>query len=108
MAAVIWSVRAHEAKDWLYLNGMLEFGATVANKTAQKIQEIENDLSRWPTTGFPEPLLKGSVPFYRSRHINKRYKIIYWYDEPKDTVVIEDIWDTRRSPESLTQQMKKD
>ena len=105
MATVIWSKRAHEEKERFYLNGRLEFGATVANKTAQKIQEIENDLSRWPTSGFPEPLLKGYVPFYRSRHINKRYKIIYWYDESNDMVVIEDIWDTRRAPQNLTKRI---
>ena len=107
MATVIWSKRAHEEKDRLYLNGRLEFGVTVANKTAQKIQEIEIDLSRWPTSGFPEPLLRGVVPFYRSRHINKRFKIIYWYDEPSDKVVIEDIWDTRRAPQNLTRRMNK-
>ena len=47
-----------------------------------------------------------NIPFYRSRHINKRYKIIYWYDEETDTVYIEDIWDTLRSPENLTRKLK--
>ena len=105
MATVIWSKRAHKAKDKLYFNGILEFGVTVARKTAQTIQDIEADLSRWPTTGFPEPLLKGAPIFYRARHINKRFKIIYWYDEPNDKVVIEDIWDTRRKPENLTKRL---
>ena len=106
MATVIWVKRAHDMKDWLYLNGCLEFGTTVANKTAQTIQDIEKDLERWPTSGFPEPLLKEAPLFYRSRHINKRFKIIYRYDESNDTVVIEDIWDTRRSPEFLTKRVK--
>ena len=106
MAAVIWSKRAHEAKDTLYFEGRLEFGVTIANKTARKIEEIEKDLSRWPTSGFPEPLLRGYVPFYRSRHINKRFKLLYWYDEEVDMVVIEDIWDTRRAPQNLVSRIK--
>ena len=85
---MIWSKRAHEAKDTLYFEGRLEFGVTIANKTARKIEEIEKDLSRWPTSGFPEPLLRGYVPFYRSRHINKRFKLLYWYDEEVDMVAV--------------------
>ena len=107
MATVVWTKRAKAMRRSFYHNGVIEFGLTTAEKTAQIIEDIADDLSRWPETGFPEPLLKGTIPLYRSRHINKRYKIIYWYDEPNDTVVIEDIWDSRRSPENLTKRMKK-
>ena len=86
---------------------MQEFGTSVAKKTAQTIQEIEDDLSRWPTAGFPEPLLKGSSQLYRARHINKRFKMIYRYEETKDLVYIEDIWDTRRHPDNLTTRINK-
>ena len=55
---------------------------------------------------FPEPLLRGYVPFYRSRHINKRFKLLYWYNEEVDMVVIEDIWDTRRAPQNLVSRIK--
>lgn len=83
----------------------MEFGVTIANKTDRKIEEIEDGLALWPKIGFPEPLLKGAPHFYRARHINKRYKLIYWYDEEVDTVYIEDIWDTRRKPENLTKRL---
>ena len=106
MATVVWSNPAHEEKDRFYLNGVLQFGTTVANDTAQKIKEIEINLSRWPESGAPEPLLRGSFPIYRSKHINKRYKLIYWYDEAEDRVVIEDIWDTRRAPKNLVKRIK--
>ena len=53
-------------------------------------------------------LLKGKTKYvFRAWRINKRFKIIYRYDEPKDTVIIEDIWDTRRSPENLTRRIGK-
>ena len=107
MATVVWTMRAKTMRKKLYRNGMVEFGLTTAEKTARTIEDITNDLSRWPTAGFPEPLLKGVPLLYRSRHINKRFKIIYRYDEENDMVVIEDIWDTRRSPENLTKRVNK-
>jgi plasmid stabilization system protein ParE len=106
MATVIWTVPAQMIRKKFYLQGMRDFGTTVANKTDEIIEEIENDLAKWPETGFPEPLLKSNPRFFRARHINKRYKIIYWYDESNDTVVIEDIWDTRRAPQNLTKRIK--
>ena len=108
MAKVKWTRPAQTIRKRFYLQGMRDFGITTANKTDKRIEVIENDLELWPTTGFPEPLLRGTVPFYRSRHINKRYKLIYWYDEETDVVTIEDIWDTRRSPQNLTQRINKE
>ena len=106
MATVKWADRATAMRFKLYRNGRLEFGLATAKKTARIIETIADDLSRWPTTGFPEPLLKGAPHFYRSRHINKRFKMIYRYDEENDIVYIEDIWDTKRSPENLTRRLK--
>ena len=106
MATVIWTKNAHNRRDKFYLEGMMEFGSMTANKTDHIIDEIEQDLAKWPTAGFPEPLLKGAAHFYRARHINKRFKLIYRYEETIDTVYIEDIWDTRRSPENLRKRIK--
>lgn len=107
MATVVWTKKAKAMRKELYRNGLLEFGQTTARKTSLAIDNIADNLSQWPTSGFPEPLLKGIVPFYRSRHINTRFKIVYWYDEPNDIVVIEDIWDTRRAPQNLIRRMNK-
>jgi Txe/YoeB family toxin of Txe-Axe toxin-antitoxin module len=107
MATVVWTDKAKVERRKLYITGQNEFGVTTAIKMSQKIETITNNLKRWPVTGFPEPLLKGLVPLYRSRHINKRFKIVYWYDEPNDTVVIEDIWDSRRSPQNLKNRIRK-
>lgn len=107
MAAVIWTIRAQSGKDRLYQEGRLQFGVAVAKRMALKIEEIQRKLQRYPTIGYPEPLLKTHIPLYRAWPINKRFKIVYRFDEPNDTVVIEDIWDTRRSPQNLTQRIKK-
>ena len=106
MATVIWTKKAHNCRDKFYFEGMMEFGIMTANKTDHIIGEIEQDLSKWPTAGFPEPLLKGTAHLYRARHINKRYKLIYRYEETTDIVYIEDIWDTRRNPESLKKRIR--
>ena len=99
-------MRAIAMRRKLYINGRTEFGITTAKKTAVIIEDIADDLSRWPTSGFPEPLLKGAPHLYRARHINKRFKLIYRYEENQDMVYIEDIWDTRRSPLNLTKRLR--
>lgn len=57
MATVIWTVPAQMIRKKFYLQGMRDFGTTVAN-------------------------------------------------ESNDTVVIEDIWDSRRAPQNLTKRIK--
>ena len=106
MATVVWTESAKALRRKFYLDGLMEFGQTTARKTAQTLEDITDDLAKWPTAGFPEPLLKGAAHFYRARHINKRYKLIYRYEETTDIVYIEDIWDTRRNPENLKKRIK--
>lgn len=101
MATVIWTRKAQTAKRQLYLDGQLKFGARVAKKTAQIIEKIQKNLELFPFMGFREPILEERSPIFRACLINKRYKIIYWYNEVNDMVVIEDIWDTRRAPQNL-------
>ncbi len=105
MAEVIWTEPAQMVRKRFYLQGVRDFGTMVANKTDRIIEGIENDLAKWPTSGHPEQLLLGKTPLYRARPINDRFRIIYRYDEAKDMVYIEDIWDTRRNPETLKQRI---
>ena len=107
MATVVWTESAKALRRKFYYDGKMQFGLTTAIKTAQTIEDIADDLAKYPTAGFPEPLLKGAAHFYRARHINKRFKLIYRYEETIDTVYIEDIWDTRRSPENLRKRVEK-
>lgn len=101
MATVKWTMKAQAEKRQLYLDGRLIFGARIAKKTAQKIERIQKSLERFPSMGHREPLLEELSPIYRTCIINKRFKIIYWYSEADDIVVIEDIWDTHRAPQNL-------
>lgn len=58
MAQVIWQKRAENELYRYLVNGFLEFGETTANKFSAKVAHINDDLAKYPETGFPEPLLK--------------------------------------------------
>ena len=38
--------------------------------------------------------------------MNRRFKVIYTYDENKDIVYIMDIWDTKTNPQTLIRRIK--
>ena len=38
--------------------------------------------------------------------MQRRFKLIYYYDEVKDVVTIMDIWDTRMNPNALIRRIK--
>ena len=106
MATVTWTTRAKVMRKKLYADGVRDFGPLTAKKTYLKTETIAADLAKWPTSGHPEQLLLGESPLYRAKPINDRFRIIYWYDEENDIVSIEDIWDTKRSPDNLTRRIK--
>ena len=105
MAQVKWQKRAEKELYRYLVKGFLEFGETTANKFADRISYLNSELEKFPETGFPEPLLKGRRKLYRAYHINKRFKLIYYYAVSSDTVHIADIWDTRREPSSLARRI---
>jgi len=106
MATVKWTDQAKAARKTLYLQGFIKFGYFTAKKYAERIETIADRLERFPELGYREPLLEGRTPTYRACHINKRFKIIYWYDDVSNVVIIEDIWDVRRAPQNLTTKIK--
>lgn len=107
MATVVWTIRAQKEKRILYLEGRLKFGVSTAKKLAQKITRIQDSLENFPELGYRESLMENVSRIYRARVINKRYKLIYRYEEDIDTVYIEDIWDTRRAPDNLIKRINK-
>lgn len=59
---------AKRAEKELYrylVKGFLEFGEFTANRFAATVAGINEDLSRYPETGFPEPLLRDRKRLYR-------------------------------------------
>jgi plasmid stabilization system protein ParE len=105
MATVIWTDKAKAARRKLYVEGVINFGIFTALKVVRKIESITDELEYFPELGYREPLLEGKKLKYRACHINKRFKIIYWFDKVKDKVIIEDIWDVHRAPQNLRGKM---
>ena len=106
MAKVVWQKRAENELYRYHVKGFIDFGETTANKFAARTAYISKDLEKFPESGFPEPLLKGRKKLYRACHINRRFKIIYYYAASSDTVHVADIWDTKREPSTLAKRIK--
>ena len=107
MAKVIWEESAFVLLLEYIENARLEFGASTAKRWQKEKKAAEWRLERYPTSYTPEELLRGKNVFYRRFHImNRRFKIIYTYDETEDVVRIMDIWDSRMNPKALIRRIK--
>lgn len=82
------------------------FGTITATKFYNRFMEYAKRLFTNSKLGFPEPILTGRSRSYRSLMINEHFKLVYYYDEPKDIIYIIDLWDTRREPQSLSKRIR--
>lgn len=108
MATVVWTGKAKIARRKLYIEGVVNYDIATAIKIVHRIESIARELEYFLESGYQEPLLAGQVCEYRARHINKRFKIIYWFNKKDDIVVVEDIWDTHRAPWNLVKRLSID
>ncbi len=106
MAQIIWQKRAEKELFSYLVKGFAEYGETTANHFAEKVAQQNETLSKFPEIGYPEPLLCNRKRLYRARHILKRFKIIYYYDNLSDVVHVVDLWDTKREPMKLAKRIK--
>ncbi|MBQ9669258.1 MAG: type II toxin-antitoxin system RelE/ParE family toxin [Prevotella sp.] len=106
MAQIKWQRRAERELFNYLLKGYIDFGETTANRFAAQVAHINDHLSKFPETGYPEPLLSEKKKLYRARLLSKRFKLIYYYSESTDTVHVADIWDMRREPSTLAKRIK--
>ena len=107
MAKIIWEENATQ-EYWDYVeNAGKEYGKTTAQRWQKERKAIEWRLERFPDSYPPEDLLLGRDILYRRCHLmNRRFKIIYYYDESEDVVHVVDIWDTKRNPSALIRRIK--
>ena len=107
MAKIIWHEKATQEFMNYVENANVEFGKSTGQRWLKERKEIEWRLERYPTSYTPEELLRGMKVIYRRCHImNRRFKIIYTYDEVEETVHIMDVWDTRMNPKALIKRIK--
>ena len=102
MAKIKWHAKAKRVFRDYVANASIEFGKSTASRWFKERKNIEWCLQRYPTSYPPEAVLQEEPILYRQCHLmNRRFKIIYFYDENEDMVHVMDIWDTRMNPQFL-------
>ena len=107
MAQIVWREKAEQLFWALVENAAQEFGKTTAQRWQKERKAIEWRFERYPDSYPPEELLRSKDVLYRRCHMmNRRFKIIYSYDQVEDVVHIMDIWDTKRNPSALIRRIR--
>ena len=107
MAKIIWHDEAIMLLEGHISYALEEFGESTAMKWKKEVAAFEERVRIFPESYTPEELLVGSPVLYRRRHLmNRRFKLIHYYDETEDAVHIIDIWDTRMKPETLIKRIQ--
>ena len=106
MAKIKWTKKAGRIFFGRVEEAYVKFGLTTAKKWQQERIKIEHHLELYPESYTPEALLADRKRRYRSCHIMKRFKFVYYYAKTSDTVNVVDIWDTRQAPETLRKRIQ--
>jgi len=95
-------VRFELAKVLDYL--LIEYGVNGARKFSEELNEWVQVIKENPLVAKQEPLLMDLMPIYRSVVVHKYQKLIFRIED--DTVFFVDLWDTRRDPNVLREQLR--
>ncbi|MDE5571544.1 MAG: type II toxin-antitoxin system RelE/ParE family toxin [Prevotella sp.] len=107
MAQIKWTPRFLQLLNYYIGNACVEFGQSTAMRWAEEIAVFEDRVKLYPASYALESLLLGKKKLYRGCHLmNRRFKIIYYYDETEDVIYLVDIWDTRMNPKTLIRRIK--
>jgi len=83
-----------------------QFGASVALKSAERVDHQLHILMKYPERGTPESLLNKKEIIYRSVHIQKKIKLIYKVDYQLETIFVVDFWNSDMLPNNILRRMK--
>ena len=95
--------KLYEEKERQYIIDAYEnFGKKTARRWKEELMKIQNFLKKYPE-GKP-PFLGAPKFSYLLRGANfmRNFKLVYYYDESLDVVLIVDIWDMRQNPKRLS------
>ena len=107
MAKVIWEDNAIIVLLEYIENARKEYGNSTVKRWQKERKSIEWRLQRYPVSYPIEEILQERSILYRCCHLmNRRFKIIYYYNETEDTVRIVDIWDTKMNPKTLIRRIR--
>ena len=107
MAVIEWTDKAWQLYNEYLENARYEYGVKTARRWEKELLVIYERLKLYPTSYTPESLLLHKMELFRRCHImNRRFKIIYYYDEAADIVHLVDNWDTKMNPKTLIKRIK--
>lgn len=98
---VKWMPNAQSQRKEILHYGLQAFGLNAARKMRESIIHMADLLERNPYMGMQEPLLSHYTYTYRSFVFHANYKLVYRVNEATYTIIVVAIWDTRREPKSL-------
>ncbi len=106
MAVIEWSDRASRELEEHLDYALAEFGRSTVKRWIRQIEHIADRLEKYPASYTPVAELQGTSRLFRGCTIMQNFKLIYFYEELFDTVVIVTIWDMRRNPVRLVKLFK--
>lgn len=83
-----------------------EFGAKTMNEFIQEVEQFEERLHHYPLSYSIVPQLAEKERDYRGCVVMRNFKIIYYYDEKAEKVIVSYIWDMRMNPQKLEKKFK--
>ena len=106
MALIIWrrKVRLQLKEQLEYARQ--EFGLLTARRRVEQLQMFEKRIEEYPASYTPVQELKDKPILYRGCTVMRNFKIIYYYEEPTDTVVVVTLRDMRRNPIRLVKEFR--
>ncbi len=98
---VVWMPHALASLDIAFNQAYDLFGERVAKKVVEDIFSHNKLLASFPYIGRQKPYLSHLPALYRSLVVHKHYKLVYRVDDIRQTVYIVALWDTRRNPQQM-------
>jgi hypothetical protein len=107
MAVIDWDKDAWQLYNDYLENAKIAYGTKTARRWERELLIIYDRLKQYPVAYPIEELLQDKRLVYRYCHMmNRRFKLIYFYDKIDDVVTIMDIWDIRMDPKTLTKRIR--
>ena len=101
---VVWSVQAKEGLQQTSNYIRNEFGKRSKQKFLDEVLHVASLLENNPFLGKVEPLLDEAPVEYRSIVVNHINKLVYYIHESTIEIVV--LWDTRREPKTLLDEVE--
>jgi len=97
---VFWTEFSEKELESIFEYYKRKANVSVAKKIIDEIYKETLKLKEQPRIGQIEELLKQRTQEFRYL-VHKNHKIIYWINESKNRIEINDVFDTRQNPPKL-------